>query len=43
MEYSVHGDPADLERDIEDLKRAVGLEKARGPARPPARERGGDR
>jgi hypothetical protein len=43
MEYSVNGDPADLERDIEDLKQAVGLEKARRRARPAARERGGDR
>ncbi len=43
MEYSVRGDPADLERDIEDLKQAVGLEKARRPARPAVRERGGNR
>jgi low affinity Fe/Cu permease len=37
MEYSVRGDAADLERDMEDLKKAVGLEKARrSPARQPA-------
>jgi low affinity Fe/Cu permease len=29
MEFSVRSDAADLERDIHDLKRAVGLEKAR--------------
>jgi hypothetical protein len=29
MEYSARGGAADLERDIEDLKQAVGLEKAR--------------
>jgi low affinity Fe/Cu permease len=29
MEYEVRGDAADLEHDVEDLKKAVGLEKAR--------------
>lgn len=29
MEYSVNGDVIDLEHDVDELKRAVGLEKAR--------------
>ena len=33
MDYQVNGDAVDLQRDIEDLKRAVGLERL--PARPP--------
>jgi low affinity Fe/Cu permease len=43
MEHQLSGDSADLERDIEDLKRAVGLERRLGPGRKraptPLRER----
>jgi low affinity Fe/Cu permease len=35
MEYAARGDAADLERDIHDLKRAVGLEKTRKPVQTP--------
>jgi low affinity Fe/Cu permease len=32
MEYSVHGDAIDLDHHVDELKRAVGLEKARKAA-----------
>ena len=32
MEYQLHGDSTDLDRDIQDLKQAVGLERRLGGA-----------
>jgi hypothetical protein len=49
MDYQVNGDAVDLQRDIDDLKRAVGLERLparqarpRVLARQPRQQRRGD-